>query len=892
MRQLVLGIMAHVDAGKTTLSESMLYTGGAIRKMGRVDNRDAYLDTNPMERERGITIFSKQAVFTVGDMEVTLLDTPGHVDFSAEMERTLSVLDYAVLVVSGADGVQGHTRTLWRLLRRYGIPVFLFVNKMDQPGTDRSALLEEMRRELAEEIIPWHSPLEETDYDAIAMCDETAMEQYLQAGIIEEDLVRDMIAQRLIFPCFFGSALKNQGVEELLAGLVHDTKAAAYGEAFGARVFKIARDQQGNRLTYLKLTGGSLTARTVLEGSRPEPWQEKVNQIRIYSGDKYTAVPEAVAGQVAAVTGLTMTRPGDGLGTEAEGELPILEPVLTYRLILPPECSPAQILPKLRLLEEEEPQLHILWQEETQEILVQLMGEVQTEVLLRIIKDRFGVAAEFGAGKIVYKETVANVVEGVGHFEPLRHYAEAHVKIEPGERGSGVVIASDCSEDMLDRNWQRLIMTHLSEREHRGVLTGAALTDVKLTVIGGRAHPKHTEGGDFRQASYRAVRHGLMKAQSRLLEPYYEFRMELPEEMLGRAMHDVELMHGTCAPQAQEHGMAVLTGTAPVSTMQNYQKELSAYTAGRGRIECSLSGYDSCHNEEEIIAAAAYDPQSDMRNTPDSVFCAHGAGFVVPWDQVEEYMHVPSCLALPENPQEAELEMEAQAARRRAARTQSQTGGGGTEVFIGTEEIDAILERSVSANKRDKDVPRKGVVRRRASGRTAGTVERSYGVHGNAEPVEGRGHRAEPTVDYLLVDGYNVIYAWDDLKELAAVNLDGARGSLQDTLCDYQALKGCQLIVVFDAYRVSGHKTEIYDYHNIHVVFTKEAETADQYIEKFAHQNGKKYRVTVATSDGLEQIIIRGEGCQLISSRELKEEVERLRRNALEQYEQTAAKRN
>lgn len=885
-KYLCAALLAHVDAGKTTLAECMLYTAGAIRKMGRVDNRDAYLDTDPMERERGITIFSKQAVFSMGDMTVTLLDTPGHVDFSAETERTLAVLDYAVLLVSAADGVQGHTRTLWRLLRRYGVPVFLFVNKMDQPGADAAALLAELRRELSEEITPWHVPLTEADYDAAAMCGEEAMERYIETGSVPDELLRDMIAQRRIFPCFFGSALKNQGVDGLLAGLECYTRSRDYGEAFGARVFKIARDGQGNRLTYLKLTGGTLAARTVLEGDSPEPWREKVNQIWISSGDKYTAVPEATAGQVVAVTGLTMTRPGDGLGTEAEGELPILEPVLTYRLILPPGYSPALILPKLRLLEEEEPQLHILWQEETQEILVQLMGEVQTEILQRVIKDRFGVVVEFGTGKIVYKETVTDTVEGMGHFEPLRHYAEAHVKIEPGERGSGVTVACDCSEDLLERNWQRLIMAMLSQREHRGVLTGAALTDVKLTVIGGRAHPKHTEGGDFRQAAYRAVRQGLMKARSCLLEPYYEFRMELPEDMLGRAMHDVELMQGKSAPQKQENGMAVLTGRAPVSTMQNYQKELSAYTGGRGRIECTLWGYDSCHNPDEVIEAAGYDPLSDMRHTPDSVFCAHGSGYVVPWNEVEEHMHVPPCLNRPRDVRQTELEQEAAAVRARAERrAQSQTGSVGAERAIGTEEIDAILERSVSANKRDKEAPRKGVVRRRNSIRTAGPEEQSSrsGAPGDSN------RKTEPREEYLLVDGYNVIYAWDDLKELAAVNLDGARGSLQDTLCDYQALRGCQLIVVFDAYRVSGHKTEIFDYHNIHVVFTKEAETADQYIEKFAHENGRKYRVTVATSDGLEQIIIRGEGCRLISSRELKEDVERLRRNALEQYEQSGS---
>lgn len=863
-----IALLAHVDAGKTTLSESLLYTAGAIRRMGRVDKGDAYLDHDPMERERGITIFSKQAVFSVGGMTVTLLDTPGHVDFSAETERTLSVLDYAVLVISGADGVQGHTRTLWRLLRRYEVPVFLFVNKMDQPGTEKETILQELRTELAEEILPWKSVLEEADYDAIAMCGEEAMEQYLQSGIVEDEQIRDMIARRMLFPCFFGSALKNQGTEELLNSLRHYTKSPAYGQEFGARVFKIARDAQGNRLTYLKLTGGRLAARTVLSGGSGEPWQEKVNQIRVYSGEKYTSISEAEAGQVVAVTGLTRTRPGDGLGAEEKAELPLLEPVLSYRIIFPAECSPVQMIPKLRELEEEEPALHILWQEETQDIMVQLMGEVQTEILQRMIKDRFGVVVEFGNGRIIYKETLTDTVEGVGHFEPLRHYAEVHVKLEPGERGSGIVVDSACSEDVLARNWQRLIMTHLAEREHRGVLTGAALTDMKLTVIGGRAHPKHTEGGDFRQAAYRAVRQGMMKAQSVLLEPYYAFRMELPEDMLGHAMHDVELMSGQCAPQAQIRGMAVLTGRAPVSAMRNYQKELLAYTGGRGRLECRLTGYDVCHNAQEVIEAIDYDPLNDMRHTPDSVFCAHGAGFVVPWNEVEEHMHVPSCLDRSEDAEEGIVAQELRAARARAVSAEESIRRGD---FMGTDEIDAIIRRSVSANQKENAGAKWG-----ASGRRTGNVP--------PEPAVREYRRNEAKEEYVLVDGYNVIFAWEELKELAAVNLDGARGSLQDTLCDYQALKGCELIVVFDAYRVMGHVTEIFDYHNIHVVFTREAETADQYIEKFAHQNAKKYQVTVVTSDGLEQIIIRGEGCRLISSRELKEEVMRLRQEAIEAY--------
>ena len=895
MRKLVLGILAHVDAGKTTLSESILYTSGTIRKLGRVDNKDAFLDTNRLERERGITIFSKQAVFLLGDRKVTLLDTPGHVDFAAEMERTLSVLDYAVLVVSGADGVQGHTMTLWRLLKRYHVPVFLFVNKMDQDGTDKVRLLQEIKEKLSGNCVDFTQNIGDAFYDALAMCEEEAMEQYLETESVEDDLIRKMIQKRIIFPCYFGSALKVEGVEELLKGLEQytaepdnsqkpGTKDSLIQESgvpeFGAKVFKIARDEQGNRLTFLKITEGSLAVKTSVSGGSGESvWEEKVNQIRIYSGERYETASEVTAGDICAVTGLSMTYPGEGLGCEKEADIPLLEPVLTYSLILPPECSAAVMLPKLRQLEEEEPELHIVWKEETQEILVQLMGEVQIEILQSLIKERFGVVVEFGTGKIVYKETIADTVEGVGHFEPLRHYAEVHLLMEAGEPGSGLIFAADCSEDVLDKNWQRLILTHLNEREHKGVLTGSVITDMKITVIGGRAHQKHTEGGDFRQATYRAVRQGLMQAESVLLEPVYDFRMEVPEENLGRAMTDVERMSGRCNAPVTENHIAILTGSAPVSTMQDYQKELSAYTKGHGKMSVTLKGYEPCHNRDEVIDTIGYDAMADTLHPSDSVFCAHGAGFLVPWYEAADYMHVPAYLTDAADSSNGAYDDGIYADGRYAAGGALDTRNARNaeyrvpkvEEWMDTEEIDAILKRTFDANKRNKSIPRKGVVRRHTKAVSEAPVTRTYRKQENLEK-------------YLLVDGYNVIFAWQELKELAELSVDGARGKLMDILCNYQGIRGGELIVVFDAYRIKGHKTEYFDYHNIHVVYTKEAETADQYIEKFAHENSRKYDITVATSDGLEQIIIRGEGCQLISSRELEEEIRTANARMLEQF--------
>ena len=779
MGKIVVGILAHVDAGKTTLSEGMLYTSGAIRTMGRVDNRDAFLDTYALERERGITIFSKQAVFPLGTTQVTLLDTPGHVDFSPEMERTLQVLDYAILVISGADGVQGHTRTLWNLLRRYEIPTFVFVNKMDQEGTDAEVLLQELKNVLEEGCVDFSTKRDAHFYEETAVCSEDALEEFLETGRLKKETLQELFLERQLFPCFFGSALRLEGVKEFLEQMQELIKVPAYPETFGAKVFKIARDEAGNRLTYLKITGGSLKVKAVIEG-------QKVNQIRIYSGEKYEAVNEVEAGSICAVTGLSDTYPGEGLGAEQGTYLPVLEPVLNYQVIPTEGDDPILLLPKLRELEEEEPQLHIVWEEALQEIHVQLMGEVQLEVLKTLIYERFGAEVEFGQGNILYKETIQNTVEGVGHFEPLRHYAEVHLLLEPGEPGSGVQCMSVCSEDLLDRNWQRLILTHLMETEHRGVLTGAPITDIRITLVSGKAHLKHTEGGDFRQAVYRAVRQGLKQADSVLLEPYYEYRLELPSENVGRAMTDIERMHGTFGLPQTEADRTILTGMAPVSTMRDYQKEVHAYTRGNGTLQCTLKGYAPCHNTEEVLAATGYDSERDTLHPTGSVFCAHGAGFLVPWYEVKEYMHLPSIMQ--EKPSDSPEE------KQTAYRVSKET-----DAWIDTEEVDRIIVQSVGANKKQKTLPKKKVPEYYKS---------------TSKPK-----KQEVREEYLLVDGYNVIFAWEDLKDLAQVSIDGARGKLLDVLCDYQGMKKCNLIVVFDAYRVQGHKTEISTYHNIHVVF-------------------------------------------------------------------------
>lgn len=864
-KQITMGILAHVDAGKTTLSEGILYTCKAIRKLGRVDHQDAFLDTNTLERNRGITIFSKQAECTLGEFGMTFLDTPGHVDFSAEMERTLQVLDYAILVISGADGVQGHTETLWRLLSRYQIPVFLFINKMDQPGTDREALLAEVKEKLDANCVEFSADQTDEEWkEQVAVCDEQVMEAYLEGEEISREQIRQMIRERKLFPCYFGSALKMTGVEEFLDDLKLRIRETSYPETFGAKIYKITRDNQGERLTHMKITGGTLKVKSVLSNGRPGEtgegiWQEKVNQIRIYSGEKYTMVSEVKAGTVCAVTGLTATYPGQGLGSEQASDMPVLEPVLSYRIGLPTEVNVHQALLQLRQLEEEEPLLHIVWNETLGEIYAQVMGEVQIEILKSLIKERFGMAVTFDEGNIVYKETILEPVEGVGHFEPLRHYAEVHLLLEPGETGSGLIFAADCSEDVLDRNWQRLILTHLEEREHKGVLIGAPITDMKITLLTGRAHIKHTEGGDFRQATYRAVRQGLRKAKSQLLEPYYEFRLEVPSEQVGRSMTDIQKMLGEFDPPKTEGEMTVLTGSAPVVTMRDYQKEVISYTSGRGRLSCTLKGYYPCHNQEEVVEAVGYDPEADLENPTGSVFCAHGAGFVVNWDQVEEYMHVESGWNAPAG-QETKPEKPVTAKNWKEE----------NEKYLATEkELEEIFERTYGPIRKLGEEP--------PAGRSVKGWKKS-----RRDPLEGYGkstsdYKQKKTPDgekeYLLVDGYNIIFAWEDLKELAAVNIDGAREKLMDILCNYQGFKKSTLILVFDAYKVKGNPGSVETYHNIHVVYTKEAETADQYIEKTVHEIGRKYRVTVATSDQLEQVIILGQGGQRMSARELLEDV-------------------
>ena len=972
MKKLVVGILAHVDAGKTTLSESILYRSGSIRELGRVDHKTAFLDTFPLERLRGITIFSKQAVFTLGDIEITLLDTPGHVDFSAEMERTLQVLDYAVLVINGAEGVQGHTETLWKLLSHYNIPVFLFVNKMDQAGTDPTEILADLKKYLDEGCTDFgKEQAGESMMENIAMCEESLLDQYLETGLVEKNEIIRLVKAREIFPCYFGSALKLTGIDDFLQGMQTYMECDAYPDEFGARIYKVSRDEQGNRLSHMKVTGGSLKVKTLLT-NRPENtedsqvseksaiWEEKINQIRIYSGTKYRTVNEAKAGTVCAVTGLTRTKPGEGLGIEAAPKLPLLEPVLTYRMILPKDCDVHNMLLKLRVLEEEEPQLHITWKhpsgisdgrgagtkvwehpsgitdvqkartkvwkhpsgitdvqkartkvwkvqqkegpsgnlgrpknvdnneeapsghigcpknvdinkeapsgyigcpknvDNNGEIYVQLMGEVQTEILKSIILERFGVSVAFSAGNILYKETISEPAEGVGHFEPLRHYAEVHLLLEPLEPGSGLVFDVSCSEDILGRNWQRLVLTHLKEKDHKGVLTGSSITDMKITLIAGRAHQKHTEGGDFREATYRALRQGLMKAKSILLEPYYEFRLEVPSEMVGRAMSDIQKRHGVFHSPEMEQGIAILTGSAPASELQNYQLEVQSYTSGRGRLFCTLKGYEACHNTEEVIDKIGYDAKADMDNPADSVFCSHGAGFLVSWDQVEHYMHVDSGLRFNNAKREQEE------AIRKVPTAKS------SDFWKEEKELEEIFQAAYGSGKRESGSYSRPV-RADLPADLPSTKERKPKKQKNAE-------------EYLLVDGYNIIFAWDELKELAKENIGAARDQLMDILCNYQGFVNCILILVFDAYNVDRHTEEVLQYKNIFVVYTKEAETADQYIEKTVHEIGRKHQVIVATSDGLEQMIISGEGGRLLSAKGLEKEIERVKEQIREEY--------
>ena len=849
MENIVMGILAHVDAGKTTLSEGMLYLSGTVRKLGRVDHKDAFLDTYSLERDRGITIFSKQAIFSLGNRRINLLDTPGHVDFSAEMERTLQVLDYAVLVISGADGIQGHTETLWKLLKLYEIPTFIFINKMDQPGTDRESLLTELKERLDEGCIVFGKGKNVESLEEIAMTDEAVLDYFMEHETVRNEDICRLIRERKIFPCYFGSALKLDGVQELLAGFEEYMKPFDGEKGFGARVFKISRDDKGERLTFLKVTGGKLVVKM------PINKEEKINQIRIYSGAKYEAVNEVEAGGVCAVTGLSSSYIGQGLGVEKGTAAPFLEPVLTYQMILPEGADTTKVLRELKQLEEEEPLLNIVWNPALEEIHVQLMGEVQTEILKTMIAERFHLDVEFGTGKIVYKETIKSPVVGVGHYEPLRHYAEVHLKMEPLEAGSGLVFDTDCSEDVLDRNWQRLILTHLQEREHPGVLTGAPITDMKITIVAGRAHLKHTEGGDFRQATYRAVRQGLKSAESVLLEPWYSFVLEVPSEQVGRAMSDIGQMNGSFeGPEAEDkQGMVRLTGTAPASEMRDYQREVWAYTKGRGRITLTLKGYEPCHNAEEVIEEIGYDSERDVDNPTGSVFCAHGAGFLVKWDEVPEYMHIKEDFLSEKTGIEQEEVMAVQMGNH------CNYSGGYSFSYDDDPELLTIMEREFGSKQKERD--RYSSYRKQ----TVSTPVRHTTVIKENEPKK----------EYLLVDGYNIIFAWEELNELAKASIDAARNKLMDILSNYQGFIGCTLILVFDAYKVKGNQGEVQKYHNIYVVYTKEAETADQYIEKTTHEIGRKYKVTVATSDALEQVIVMGQGAYRISARDFYEEVER-----------------
>lgn len=849
MENIVMGILAHVDAGKTTLSEGMLYLSGTVRKLGRVDHKDAFLDTYSLERDRGITIFSKQAVFSLGNRRINLLDTPGHVDFSAEMERTLQVLDYAVLVISGADGVQGHTETLWKLLKLYEIPTFIFINKMDQPGTDRESLLTELKERLDEGCIVFGKGKNVESLEEIAMTDEAVLDYFMEHETVRNEDICRLIRERKIFPCYFGSALKLDGVQELLAGFEEYMKPFDGKKEFGARVFKISRDDKGERLTFLKVTGGKLVVKMPINKA------EKINQIRIYSGAKYEAVNEVEAGGVCAVTGLFSSYIGQGLGVEKGTAAPFLEPVLTYQMILPEGADTTKVLRELKQLEEEEPLLNIVWNPALEEIHVQLMGEVQTEILKTMIAERFHLDVEFGTGKIVYKETIKSPIVGVGHYEPLRHYAEVHLKMEPLEAGSGLIFDTDCSEDVLDRNWQRLILTHLQEREHPGVLTGAPITDMKITIVAGRAHLKHTEGGDFRQATYRAVRQGLKSAESVLLEPWYSFVLEVPSEQVGRAMSDIGQMNGSFeGPEAEDkQGMVRLTGTAPASEMRDYQREVWAYTKGRGRITLTLKGYEPCHNAEEVIEEIGYDSERDVDNPTGSVFCAYGAGFLVKWDEVLEYMHIKEDFLAEKPGIEQDEVMAVQMGNH------CNYSGGYSFSYDDDPELLTIMEREFGSKQKERD--RYSSYRKQ----TVSTPVRHTTVIKENEPKK----------EYLLVDGYNIIFAWEELNELAKASIDAARNKLMDILSNYQGFIGCTLILVFDAYKVKGNQGEVQKYHNIYVVYTKEAETADQYIEKTTHEIGRKYKVTVATSDALEQVIVMGQGAYRISARDFYEEVER-----------------
>ena len=830
MKRIVLGVLAHVDSGKTTLSESLLYTSGQIAKLGRVDHGDAFLDTNQIERDRGITIFSKQAVLTTPNSSITLIDTPGHADFSAEAERSLCVLDYAILVISATDGVQSHTRTLWNFLSHYNVPTFIFVNKMDICQKSRSEILADLCANLSECCLDFETK-DDIFYETIALGSEELMEEYLASGKLSCASVCTGIKSRTVFPCYFGSALKNDGVDRLIAAIDEYTTQDSYSPNFGARVFKISEDDRGNRLTHIKITGGSLKVKTLLDiGGQ----NEKVNEIRIYSGEKYTAVQEISAGEVCAVTGITAALPGDGIGEDSgEGHL-LSEPVFTYCVRLPHHMDIAQALPAFRKLEQEDTQMQVSLSGNPQRINVRIMGQIQLEVLKRVLADRFSMDVEFEQGSILYKETLADTVEGVGHYEPLRHYSEVHLLIEPGKRGSGLVFDAKCAEDELARNWQRLVLTHLAEKTHLGTLTGSPLTDAKITLINGRAHQKHTEGGDFRQATYRAVRQGLMQAQMILLEPYYSFVLEVPTTSTGRALTDLQQMGASFDAPQSLGDITRITGRAPVSSIMDYQKDVISYTRGNGRLSMQYHGYEPCHNQDEIVASVGYDPCADLDNTPDSVFCSHGAGYNVKWNEVFDHMHLPLADLKPK-------ELSANQVHRPSER-----------IACDDAELMRIFEQTYGKIKTEKP--------------------KNHSAERTSKPY--KSHSAVLGAEYLLIDGYNIIHAWNELKNIFEQSPDTARSILVNRLCNYQAMKRNNIILVFDAYKVKGNEREIEKVNNVIIVYTKEAETADTYIEKTSKELSKNYRVRVATSDSQEQMIVFGNGAVRVSAEDFRAEVE------------------
>lgn len=849
MKKIVVGILAHVDSGKTTLSEALLYQSGNINKLGRVDHRDSFLDTFSLERDRGITIFSKQAVLKYKDTEFTLLDTPGHVDFSAETERTLQVLDYAVLVISATDGIQSHTQTLWKLLSKYNVPCFIFINKMDLDNADKERVITELKTKFSDGCVDFGSNDKDEFYENIALCDETLLNQYYETETVKTDDIINCIKDRKIFPCLFGSALKLTGVNTFLDCLYNYTEMPQYGNAFAGKVYKISEDK-GQRLTFLKITGGNLKVKEILQSDKNKS-SEKINQIRIYSGEKFTAVDTASAGTICAVTGITFTKPGDGLGIENSTGLPVLEPVLTYKLNLPADVDVHTALEKMRILENEDPQLKVVWNERLGEINIQLMGDIQLEILQAIIRDRFGIQASFGKGNIIYKETISDTVEGVGHFEPLRHYAEVHLLLKPLKRDSGVVFKTSCKEDLLDKNWQRLILTHLYEKTHIGVLTGSPITDIEITLVSGRAHAKHTEGGDFRQATYRAVRQGLRSANSVLLEPVYEFTLDVPTENIGRAMMDIQRMSGSFNPPETIGDYSVINGTAPVSTMYDYSRDVMQYTHGKGKLMCALKGYEPCHNADEVIADIGYDCDADTDNPCDSVFCSHGAGYNVKWNEIKSHMHLPSALSTPKSDYMKSI-----------SKTEFSKCKDRDNLFALDKELMQIFEQTY------------GPIKNRSVNQNHFTfTQKAASKNENKKYKSSRPARYDGT-EYLLVDGYNVIFAWDSLKKLSKDNIEGARNMLINILCNYQGYKKCEVILVFDAYKVKGSSREVEKVNNINIVYTKEAETADMYIEKVSHKLAKNNKVRVVTSDALEQLIILGNGALRVSSREFLYEIQ------------------